>query len=166
MFKKILVNLISLFCILNIISCGVTRNLANGKLSKNENYRINVYYSGCCGCVANYFMIYKRLKKVEQVIYSYNCPTGGNPTKFIFNNNIFGKIISCDKYIATTDSDFTIELTTYEKKIFSLIENNNNLQPEGKIVYFKDIKGFRKPKSTDITHHFPFIKRHWKVKIN
>jgi hypothetical protein len=142
-----------------LISCGgTTHSLSSGQFSKKDNYKINSYY-GCCGCEAKYFVINSGKRKVEQIIYSYNCYGTGKPTKFIFNYNSLGQIISCDKYVATTSNDFTLELSEQEKNLFYTVDTSSLMKANHTTINFSEIKGFRKPVDKEITHAFPLIKK-------
>lgn len=156
----------SLIIPVGLTSCGgTTHYLASGQYSKKDNYKINSYY-GCCGCEAKYFIINSGKQKVEQVIYSDNCYNIGKPTKFIFNYNDRGKLISCDKLIATTSDDFTQTLNEQEKRIFSMLDTSILLKANYTTIKFSEIKGFRKPIDKEVTDSFPFIKKGYKVPIN
>jgi len=161
--KKII---LSVIISVGLISCGgTTHYLASGQFSKKDNYKINSYY-GCCGCKAKYFIITSGKRKVEQVIYSYNCYNIGKPTKFIFNYNDRGKLISCDKLVATTSDDFTQTLNEQEKQIFSTLDTSSLLKANYTTIKFSEIKGFRKPIDKEVTHSFPLIKKGYKLPIN
>lgn len=160
-FKLIYILLISTL----LISCGgTTHHLASGNFSENQSYRINSYY-GCCGCHAKYFLLKTGKQETAQIIYSYNCYTIGKPTKFIFNHNKKGQIISCEKYIATTDSDFTIQITDAERHLFNLADTSITLRDISRIINLSAITGFRKPTSSETTHDFPLIKKGHKLPI-
>jgi hypothetical protein len=149
-----------------IISCGGTTNsLSSGQFSKEDNYKINSYF-GCCGCSAKYFNINSGKRKVEQVIYSYNCYNVGKPTKFIFVYNDRGNLISCDKFVATTSEDFTQTLNEQEKQIFALLDKSDLFKANYTTIKFSEIKGFRKPIDKEVTHSFPLIKKGYKLKVN
>jgi hypothetical protein len=144
---------------LTLISCGgTTHYLSSGSFSKADTYNINSYY-GCCGCEAKYFLINSGKRKAEQVIYSYNCYRIGKPTKFVFNYNKQGRLISCDKYVSTTTNDFSMELSDYEKKIFSMLDTSSMTKANYSVIKFSEIKGFRKPIDNEITHSFPLVKK-------
>ncbi|MGC4034911.1 MAG: hypothetical protein QM764_03045 [Chitinophagaceae bacterium] len=151
--------------IVMLISCGgTTRILTFGSLTKNETYKINSYY-GCCGCEAKYFTISVDGRKMEQVIYSYNCSAPGKPTKFIFNYNKHGRLVSCDRYIATTTNDFAIQLSEKEKELFSLLEKDSLTKVKYSMINFSDVTGFRKPYDKETVHSFPLIKKGYKLKV-
>ena len=161
--KKII---LSVIISVGLISCGgTTHYLASGQFSKKDNYKINSYY-GCCGCKAKYFIITSGKRKVEQVVYSYNCYNIGKPTKFIFNYNDRGKLISCDKLVATTSDDFTQTLNEQEKQISSTLDTSSLLKANYTTIKFSEIKGFRKPIDKEVTHSFPLIKKGYKLPIN
>ena len=160
--KKIIL-LILIF--VTLISCGgTTHYLSSGQFSRKDNYKINSYY-GCCGCEAKYFIINSGKRKVEQVIYSYNCYAKGKPTKFVFNYNKLGRIISCDKYVATTSNDFTLKLSEQEKNLFYTVDTSSLMKPNFTIIKFSEITGFRKPIDKEITHSFPLIKKGAKLQV-
>lgn len=162
----ILKNIILLTIFTTLISCGgTTHSLSSGRFSKKENYKINSYY-GCCGCSAKYFIINSGKRKVEQVVYSYNCYNIGKPTKFIFNYNNGGQLINCDKYIATTSDDYTLALNELERQLFSMLDTNNLMKADYTTIKFSEIKGFRKPADKEVTHSFPLIKKGYKLSIN
>ena len=155
--------LIAIF--VTLISCGgTTHYLSSGEFSKKDNYKINSY-SGCCGCEAKYFIINSGRRKVEQIIYSYNCYRTGKPTKFIFNYNKLGRIISCEKYVATTSNDFTLKLSEQEKNLFYTVDSNSLMKANYTTIKFSEIKGFRKPNDKEITHSFPLIKKGVKLSV-
>ncbi len=159
--KYIIVSIV----VLTLISCsGTTHFLSSGQFSKNEKYKVNSYY-GCCGCEAKYFIIDSGKRKVEQIIYSYNCYKVGAPTKFIFNYNKQGKLISCDKYVATTSSDFTLKLTEKEKIIFNTVDTSSSMKANYTSIKFSEITGFRKPIDKEITHSFPLIRKGYKLLV-
>lgn len=142
-----------------LISCGgTTHHLSSGNLSKNETYKVNSYY-GCCGCEAKYFVIKSGRRKTEQIIYSYNCYAKGKPTKFVFNYNKLGRIISCDKYVATTSNDFTLKLSDQEKNLFYTVDTSSLMKANYTTIKFSTITGFRKPVDKEITHSFPLVSR-------
>jgi len=149
-----------------LIGCeGATHHLAKGSFTENETYKVNSYY-GCCGCQARYFMIEARKKKVEQVVYSYNCPAGGGaPTKFTFIYNKNGKLLSCERYVATTGDDFTMPLSEHERKLFFAVDTNDVTQKTYTSINFSKIKGFRKPTDKEVVHPFPLIKKGYKLSI-
>jgi hypothetical protein len=148
-----------------LISCGgTTHSLSSGQFSKRDNYKINSYY-GCCGCEAKYFIINSGKRKVEQIIYSYNCYAKGKPTKFVFNYNKLRRIISCDKYIATTSNDFTLKLSEQEKSLFYTVDTSSLTKANFTTVKLSEIKGFRKPIDNEITHSFPLIKKGSKLTV-
>ena len=157
-------NIILFFGIsVTLISCGgTTHYLTSGNFSKDEKYQVNSYY-GCCGCEAKYFLIDSGKRKIEQVIYSYNCSGIGSPTKFVFNYNRKGKIIGCDRYVATTSNDFTIPLSDYEKKLFLTVDTSNIMKANYTLTKFSEIRGFRKPIDKEIAHSFPLIKKGYKL---
>jgi hypothetical protein len=160
---KNIILLIAIF--VTLISCGgTTHSLSSGQLSKKDNYKINSYY-GCCGCEAKYFIINSGKKKVEQIIYSYNCYGAGKPTKFVFNYNKLGRIISCDKYVATTSNDFTLKLSEQEKNLFYTVDTSSLMKANYTIINFSEITGFRKPIDKEITHSFPLIKKGVKLPV-
>jgi hypothetical protein len=149
-----------------LISCGrTTHSLSSGQFSKKDNYKINSYY-GCCGCSAKYFIINSGKRKVEQVIYSYNCYNVGKPTKFIFNYNDRGQLISCDKYVATTSDDFTQTLNEQERQLFSTLDTSTLLKANSTAIELSKLKGFRKPIDKEVTHSFPLIKKGYKLPVN
>ncbi len=150
-----------------LVSCGggATHHLASGVFSKNETYNINSYY-GCCGCEAKYFLISSGKRKAAQVIYSYNCTGSGVPTKFIFNYNKQGKLISCDKYIATTANDYTIKLTDQEKMLFKAIESSAILEGRYTTIKLSQVTGFKRTDDKMIGHSFPLIKKGYKLPVN
>jgi hypothetical protein len=158
-----------LFCsmVLLLLSCGggATHHLASGTFSKNETYNINSYY-GCCGCEAKYFLINSGKRKTEQVIYSYNCSGTSIPTKFIFNYNKQGEIISCDKYIATTANDYTIKLTDGEKFLLTAIESSTILAGKYTVIKLSLVTGFKKTPDQSIGHSFPLIKKGYKLPVH
>ena len=163
-----MLNKIFLFTLIiaTLISCGgTTHYLASGEISKTETYKINSYY-GCCGCEAKYFIISSGKRKVEQVIYSYNCYNIGKPTKFIFNYNNKGHLISCAKYVATTSNDFTQKLNERETQLFSTIDTSSLMRANHTTIKFLEITGFRKPVDNEVTHLFPLIKKGVKLPIN
>lgn len=142
-----------------LFSCGgTTHSLSSGQFSKKDNYIVNGYY-GCCGCEAKYFIIKSGKRKIEQIIYSYNCYGKGKPTKFIFNYNSIGRIISCDKYVATISNDFTLKLSEQEKKLFYMVDTSSLMKANSTTIRFSEITGFRKPIDKEITHSFPLIRR-------
>lgn len=160
--KKIIFSTIIFF---TLISCGgTTHRLSSGQFSKKDNYKINSY-SGCCGCKAKYFVINSGKRKAEQVIYSYNCYSTGKPTKFIFNYNKLGRIISCDKYVATTSNDFTLKLSEQERELFNMVDTSSLMKANNTTIKFSEITGFRKPIEPEITHSFPLIKKGSKLHI-
>jgi hypothetical protein len=163
---KFFINIFFGFLILaTLLSCGgTTHNLSSGNFSKTHSYKINSYY-GCCGCKAKYFTINSGKRKVEQVIYSYNCYGTGKPTKFVFNYNNKGRLMSCDKYIATVQDDFSLKLTDQEKMIFETLDASNVMKADYSTVRLSDIKGFRKPQDKEITHTFPLIKKGYKLPV-
>ena len=151
---------------LALLSCGgASHYLASCNFSENDSYEVNSYF-GCCGCQAKYFDIKSGKRIVEQVVYSYNCSSVGSPTKFVFNYDNRGRIISCDKYMATTANDFTLPLTNYERNVFSAIDTNNTLKANYTIIRFSEIKGFRKPVGSEITHSFPIVRKGEKLPVN
>ncbi|WP_276500161.1 hypothetical protein [Terrimonas pollutisoli] len=157
--KALLLSVISV----SLISCGgTTHYLTAGNFSKDDSYKVNSYY-GCCGCEAKYFNIKSGKQKIEQVIYSYGI---GSPTKFVFNYDKSGKIISCDKFVATTLNDFTIALSDFEKRLFSIGDTRNTSKANYIAVKFSEIKGFRKPIDNDISHSLPLIKKGYKLPVN
>ena len=143
---------------------GTTHSLTTAEFSKTEICKVNSYY-GCCGCEAKYFIVKKGRRKVEQIIYSYNCNGGGIPTKFIFNYNKIGHLISCEKYIATFDNDYTLKLTENEIKIFSTIDTSTMMKSKNNTIILLNIKGFRKPLDKDFPHLFPLIRKGYKLKV-
>ena len=160
---KNLILFITIF--VSLISCGgATHSLSSGQFSKKEHYKINSY-SGCCGCEAKYFIIIAGRKKIEQIIYSYNCYGTGKPTKFVFNYNILGKIINCNKYVATTSNDFTLKLTEQEKSLFATVDTNNLMKAKYTTIKFSEITGFRKSIDKEVTHSFPLIQKGYKLSI-
>ena len=137
-----------------LISCATKNKLSTGSLENNHNYKIYSYY-GCCGCESKYFTISLGKKAVEQIIYSYNCHGKGKPTKFIFNYDKKGKIVSCDKFVATITNDFSMELSAQEKVLFAMVENDSTMKQEYNIIKFlrlKDSENLLKKKS-----HIPFL---------
>jgi len=151
--------------IATLTSCGgTTHYLSSGDFSKTATYKVNSYF-GCCGCEAKYFIINSDKRKVEQIIYSYNCYSIGKPTKFIFNYNKRGQLISCDKYVATTSNDFTQTLNEQEKQLFSTIDTSSLLKANHTTIKFSEITGFRKPVDKEITHSFPLIKKGVKLPV-
>ena len=146
-----------LLVLLAMLSCGTTNNISSGNFSKKNSYKINSY-AGCCGCDAKYLNIYEDKRLVEQIVYSYNCYTAGSPTKFIFNYNKIGHLQYCDKLIATTEDDFQIPVTAYEKIVFSSLDSVINSTRHTPIQTYSGIKGFRKPVEKEITHSFPLGK--------
>jgi hypothetical protein len=164
--NKFNISISLLFTTQLLISCGgTTHHLTSGNLSKNKTYHVNSYY-GCCGCEAKYFLIKSGRRKVEQIIYSYNCYAKGKPTKFVFNYNKLGRIISCDKYVATTLDDFTLKLSEQEKQIFYAVDTSSLLKAKSTTINFSEITGFRKPFDKEVTHSFPLIKKGGKLKVN
>lgn len=148
-----------------LISCGgTTHSLSSGRFSKDDTYQVNSYY-GCCGCSAKYFTINSGKRKVEQVIYSYNCYNIGQPTKFIFNYNEKGQLISCDKYVATTSDDYTQPLSELERQLFSTIDTSSRLKANYTILKFSEIRGFRKQMDKEMTHPFPLVKKGYKLPV-
>ena len=147
-----------------LISCATKNKLSTGLLENNHNYKIYSYY-GCCGCESKYFTISLGKKAVEQIIYSYNCHGKGKPTKFIFNYDKKGKIVSCDKFVATITNDFSMELSAQEKVLFAMVENDSTMKQEYNIIKFSEIKGFRKSLEKEITHSFPFLKKGYKLPV-
>src|SRR5690349_20865694 len=143
---QVLKNIILVVAIfVTLISCGgTTHSLSSGQFSEEDNYKINSYY-GCCGCEAKYFIINSGKRKVEQIIYSYNCYDTGKPTKFVFNYDKRGRIISCDKYIATTSNDLTLKLTEQEQNLFYTVDTSSLMKANYTAIKFSEIKGFRKP---------------------
>jgi hypothetical protein len=157
--------ILSLTISVTLISCGGTTHfLSSGQFSKKDNYKVNNYY-GCCGCDAKYFIINSGKRKVEQIIYSYNCYGAGKPTKFVFNYNEFGRMISCDKYVATTSNDFTLKLSEQEKELFNTVDTSISMKPNYTTIKFSEITGFRKPLDREITHSFPLIKKGYKLPV-
>ena len=155
-----------LISIFTLTSCGgTTHSLTSGNFSNNDNYKINSYF-GCCGCQAKYFTINSRKRKVEQIIYSYNCYSIGKPTKFIFNYNDNGQLISCDKYVATNSNDYIQKLTEQERQLFSAIDTISSIKATHINIKFSEITGFRKPQEKEVTHSFPLIKKGYKLQIN
>ena len=151
---------------MTLISCGgATHHLASGSFSKNDTYEVNLY-NGCCGCEAKYFTIFSGKRKIEQVVYSYNCYRPGKPTKFVFNYNKHGRLVSCNKYVATNSNDFTIKLSEYEQKLFSTFDTSSSMRPNYFFIEFSKITGFRKPNYNEITHEFPLIKKGSKLPVN
>jgi hypothetical protein len=149
-----------------LISCsGTTHYLASGNFTNNESYRINSYY-GCCGCEAKYFILYTGKRKTEQIIYSYNCYGTGKPTKFVFNYNQQGRLISCDRYVATNANDFTQILNKNERKLFSTVDTSFLLKANYSIIQFSEIQGFRKPLEKEIAHSFPLIRKGYKLPVH
>jgi len=137
-----------------LISCAKKNTLSSGRLENKHNYKIYSYY-GCCGCESKYFTISLGKKAVEQIIYSYNCHGKGKPTKFIFNYDKKGKIVSCDKFVATITNDFSMELSAQEKVLFAMVENDSTMKQEYNIIKFlrlKDSENLLKKKS-----HIPFL---------
>ena len=116
-------------------------------------------YVGCCGCNATYFDIQLGNRTVEQVIFKYNCGSGGagKPTKYVFQHDAKGRIISGEKYVAAFSDDFSMLVTDDEKKVFQLVDSNGMLSR---------ILGFRKVKANEAHHHFPLIKNGVKLKLN
>jgi hypothetical protein len=156
----------SLAMLVTLLSCGgTTHSLLSGKFSNNESFKINSYY-GCCGCSAKYFVIYSGSRMMEQVIYSYNCYAIGKPTKFVFNYNDNGKLVSCDKYVATTSEDFTQKLSEHESQLFSRLDTTVPPKINSTVTTFSEIKGFRKPMDDEVSHSFPLIKKGYKLPIN
>lgn len=124
--------------IATLTSCGgTTHYLASGDFSKTATYKVNSYF-GCCGCQAKYFIVNSGKRKIEQIIYSYNCYNIGKPTKFIFNYNDRGKLISCDKYVATTSNDFTQTLNEQEKQLFSTLDTSSLLKANHTTIKYFD----------------------------
>lgn len=161
-FNSIILFSITLF---TLFSCGgITNTLSTGQFSKNNSYNVKSYF-GCCGCEAKYLLLKKGNRKTEQIIYSYNCYAKGNPTKFIFNYNKSGKIISCEKYIATNSSEYTIKLSEEEKQIFRTIDTSLLMRANSTKLKLSDITGFRKPLEKEITHSFPLVRRGFKIPI-
>ena len=78
---------------------------------------------------------------------------------FIFNYNRLGRIISCDKYVATTSNDFTLKLSEQEKSLFYIVDTSKLMRANYTKIRFSEIKGFRKPFDKEITHSFPLINR-------
>lgn len=151
---------------LTFASCvtGTTHHLASGNFTKNETYEMNKY-NGCCGCEAKYFILNSNGKKTEQVIYSYNCSGNGTPTKFIFNYDKKGALVSCSKYIATTVNDYTMKLTEQEKFLLTAAGKSSVLQPNYITIQLSDITGFRKPTDKELVHDFPLIKNGTALKV-
>jgi hypothetical protein len=157
--------LLALTC-LSLLSCGgASHYLASHNLSGNDSYEVNSYF-GCCGCQAKYFDIKSGKRIVEQVVYSYNCSSIGAPTKFVFNYDKRGRIVSCDKYVATMTNDFTIALSDYEKNVFSVIDTSSTMKANYTISQFSEIKGFRKAVDKEITHLFPIVRKGEKLPVN
>ena len=124
------------FIVTLFTSCGgTTHYLASGDFSKTENFNVNSYY-GCCGCEAKYFIINSGKRKVEQIIYSYNCYNIGKPTKFIFNYNVRGQLMSCDKYVATISNDFTQTLNEKERELFSKLDTSSLMKANHTTIKF------------------------------
>jgi hypothetical protein len=90
----------------------------------------------------------------------------GKPTKFIFNYNDRGQLISCDKYVATTSDDFTQTLNEQERQLFSMLDTSTLLKANSTTIEFSKIKGFRKPIDKEVTHSFPLIKKGYKLPAN
>ena len=147
-------------------SCGdTTSTLSSGQFTKNENYYISSVFS-CCGCSAKYFTINSGKRKIEQVIYSYNCYNIGKPTKFIFNYDAKGKLISCNKYVATDSTDYTQPINEQEKQLFIALDTTSILKAKYPTIRLSEVKGFRKPLDKEVTHPFPFIKNGYKLPVN
>jgi hypothetical protein len=143
-----------------LCSCfsGTTKHLDSGQFSKTFQYRINRYASGCCGCVAEYADIIKQGDIQEQIVYKYNCYSAGMPTKFVFNYDEYGLLLYCNKLIATTGNDVTVELTEEEKKLFSILDAKTYLVLANKIIKFSSIKGFRQVSANDVSHPYVILK--------
>lgn len=140
-------------------SCGGTTHLlSSGMLSHGNAFKVNRYV-GCCGCKATYVDIQSGKRTVEQVTFNYNCGSGGagHPTKFVFQHDAKGRIISGEKYVAAFDDDFSMRVTDDEKKVFQLVDSSGMLSR---------ISGFRKVKANEPHHHFPLIKNGVKLKLN
>jgi len=148
-----------------LLSCATKNNLSSGTLENNHSYKIYSYY-GCCGCESKYLTISRGKKAIEQIIYSYNCHDKGKPTKFIFNYDKKGKIVSCDKFIATIKNDYTMELSNEEKVLFVTVDNDSTLKQEFNIIRFSQITGFRKARDNEVSHKFPLIKKGYKLPVN
>ena len=75
-------------------------------------------------------------------------------------------MVSCDKFIATTKNDFTMELTAEERSLFVTVDNDSTLKQEYNIIKFSEIKGFKKPRENDISHSLPLVKKGYKLPVN
>jgi hypothetical protein len=158
------INLLLLSIAPALLSCSRFNNTRSvGQFSKTTTYKINGY-AGCCGCFARYFNIYEGKKIEEQVIYNYNCYSPGLPTKFVFNYAKNGNLVDCDKYIATSSNDIELELTSYEKRLFILLDTDTSLHAANTNIKYAEIKGFRKPKEKEVTHSFPLVKKGYKLR--
>ncbi|MGC4103524.1 hypothetical protein [Ferruginibacter sp.] len=151
----------------SLLSCGAyVSNIASGSLSKTTRYKMYNYASSCCGCKAEYFNIYNSTGEIkEQVVYTYNCYSHGMPTKFVFNYDEYGRLIYCSKLVATTEDDFEEPLNESERTLLDEINKTKVLTIQDKIVRYSAIKGFRKPRSQEITHEFPLAKKSFGVPV-
>jgi hypothetical protein len=146
-----------------LLSCGGNKILLETvQISDQARYELNSYV-GCCGCKANYFDLKLGNKILEEVIYSYNCSGPGIPTKFRFNYSENGKIVDFSKYIATTESDYEIQLTSSEKSLFAAIERDSTLKGKDISLSLSRIQGFRKLFAGEMGHSFPLIKKGYKL---
>lgn len=80
------------------------------------------------------------------------------PTKFIFNYDEYGRLLYCNKLVATTDNDFEEALTPNESNLFLFLDKDKILNIGYKYIKYRDIKGFRKLKFAETSHSFPLVK--------
>ena len=105
------------------------------------------------GCRLLYFNIYDKNILVEQVCVEFICSLF-QPTKFVFQHDQKGNIISYRKLVGVFDSTYTFQTTEVDKIAFEKLDSISSILRNRKINV-KEIKGFVETKKVEYYGFIP-----------